>query len=297
MKNAIKTAGFALCLAIFAQGATVPVQDMSAFSLAAEYYGSLNGHSAMYIPKTDETEAGGKALAAHILRLHYTPIPYVRISAGIGGSHYSGDDLDGVKAGLAATAGAALYLPKPISILSLTAGYDWQYLKASADDDDKTTGMLHVPYAGVIFHIGRFLDFEVGGLWRYFNVEVDSELLEEPADTTSKQIRLYSNITLHERESGAFLSIGANFAPSIDDDDKDKNALVRYSLHGQIGIVLRDPRSYASKKAKSEYSDTYVDLKDRQDSMADALMRDIDRDKERNREEGRDENDFSESEE
>lgn len=329
MTKALKTAVFALCLAVFAQGATVPAQDMTAFSLGAEYYGSLNGHAAMY-------DFDRSALAAHILRLHYAPLPFVRFSAGIGGAHQYGDDLRGLKAGLAATGGAALYLPI-LNILSLTGGYDGYYLKASQEDkryltlpvlgsngeptgdvsafealalNGKTTGYLHVPYVGVIFHLGRFVDLEAGGLYNYFEVEKEMRIIERDQfqnvvqaladgikDEVAEQFRIYGTLTFHERESGAYLTGGVSYAPSIENWEKDRGQLVRFSAHAQVGLIMRDPRGTASKKEKSEYSDTYIDLKNRQESMADALQRDIERDKERNREQGKDENDFEESEE
>jgi len=324
----IKTAVFAFCLAVFTQGATVPVQNMSLFSLGAEYYGSLNGHPAMY--NFDST-----ALGAHILRLHYAPIPFFRLSAGVGGSHQTGDNLKGVKAGVSGTVGAALYTPKLANFLSVTAGYDWFYLKAKLDDrkfltapiinedgeitdeffafealtlKDKSTAQMHVPYAGLIIHLGKYADLEAGGQYRIFDLDRKRTVLERDQnykvtnedfrDTSelSKQIRIYGNLTLHERESGAYVSGGVSYAPIKDDDFKDKNLWVKFSAHAQIGIIMRDPRG-SSKKDKGEYSDAYIELKARQDSMAEALSRDIERDKERNREEGRDENDFSEDEE
>jgi hypothetical protein len=326
MKKALKTAVFALCMAVFAQGATVPTQDMTNFSLGAEYYGSLNGHVAMY-------DFDKSALAAHILRLHYAPLPFVRFSAGAGGAHQYGDNLDGVKVGLAATGGVGLYLPKLLDFLSLTGGYDGYYLKASQEDKGyltlrendepdgelmayeylsltgKTTGYLHVPYLGVVFHLGRFVDIEAGGLYRYFEVDKEIRRIERSDNydvrsdsaygrkgAVSTQGRIYGTLTLHERESGAYLTGGASYAPVVDENAKGKGQLVRFTAHAQIGLIMKDPRGSFSKKPKSEYSDTYIDLKARQDGMADALQRDIDRDKARNVEEGRDENDFSEEE-
>jgi len=325
MKKAFKTAVLAFCLAIFAQGASVPVQDMTAFSLGVEYESSLHGHAGMY-------DFDRSALWSHMLRLHYAPLPYIRFSAGAGGSHqYANPSIDGAKAGIAAAGGVGLYLPKPLSFaagalamsLSFTGGYDVYYLNAAVDDKKylmapilneptgeqfafealsvrgKTAAMLHAPYIGAILHLGRFVDIEAGGLYRYFEAEKELRTLEfdenynTVSDVTdrldgavSEQWRFYGSLTFHERKSGAYLSGGASYAPAVKGTkDANKGYLVRYTAHAQAGLIMRDPRGSASKKAKFEYSDTYMELKERQEDMAESLSRGIDGDKESDDEE------------
>jgi hypothetical protein len=202
MKRVIETAIFALCLALCTQAATVPVQNMTPFSLSAEYMGILNGHLDMY-------EFDASAIGSHFIRLHYAPNRFLRFTGGVGGSHYynayelygDGRAVEGLKAGISATAGLGLYLTRFVDWLSLTAGYDGYYLKAShggniidsrTEDrivfedgepntvvdtlysihvrDGETIKALHTPYMGVIFHLGRYVDLGLGGQYHYAEV-------------------------------------------------------------------------------------------------------------------------------
>jgi hypothetical protein len=250
MMKVLKTTVFSLCLAGFAgfsaRAATVPVQNMSPLSIAAEYHGAVHGHEELY-----KSEAA--SVATHVLRLHYSPIPYLRLSAGIGSaSLYADPSIKDADFGLAATGSIALYLPKLLSFLSLTGGYDGYYMRASeesagylegsAGDGNgaenmmfkatetagKTVGTLHTPYIGIVFHASRFVDIEAGGLYRHFTVTREQSItrwddgygtpgvtLPTPnnfKDRVSEQVRLYGTLTFHERESGASLVGGASYA-------------------------------------------------------------------------------------
>jgi hypothetical protein len=283
---------------------------MSAWSLGAEYFGALNGHVALY-------DFDSSALGAHYLRLHYAPIPFVRISGGFGASHsYADPHIKGSQAGFAATAGLGLYLPKLFNFLSLTTGYDGVYMKASEKQehyhsqvnenaDGKTdttfyvgtsregytTSTLHTPYLGLIFHAGRFIDIEIGGKFYYHDILKKSRLtstffhgengimMEEreymeinPNYAVMDQARIYSTITFHENESGAYLSTGFSYA--LTNNIADKSHLNNFSFWAQIGIIMRDPRGNAPRHG--EYSKAYIDLKTRQDRMAETLQHDAD---------------------
>jgi hypothetical protein len=194
MKRLLQSAVFTLCAAALSQGAAVPVRDMTPFTLGAEYLGMLHGHEGLY-------DFDSSALGAHFLRLHYAPLPYLRFSAGLGGSHsYAGPFIRGSRAGAAAAGGAGFYAPELFNYFTFTAGYDGYYLKASEklavygsyfaprfdsegaqvggdtisyisySRDGRTAAALHAPYAGVIVSIGRFFGIEVGGLYQYFEI-------------------------------------------------------------------------------------------------------------------------------
>jgi hypothetical protein len=170
-----------------------PVSGMTPYSIGAEYSGSLTGHKALY-------EFDSSSVATHLFRLSYSPVKYLRFSAGIGGSSpYADPEIKGTAAKLSAGGGVALYWPKPLPFLSLTAGYDGLYLKYGEGDstfalkrpaldedgrplgdtiayvtlakDGRATGALHTPYFGIVFHACRYVDIELGGQLYYFDVE------------------------------------------------------------------------------------------------------------------------------
>ncbi|MDR3012068.1 MAG: hypothetical protein LBU70_02515 [Chitinispirillales bacterium] len=361
MKKLLQAAVFTLCIAAFSHG-TVPIQNMSAFSLGAEYAGMLHGHEGLYL--FDST-----ALTAHFLRLHYAPIPFVRFSAGIGGSNtrhlyqrpsevfiggeYVGGELirghrlqlpdgervDDTRLGMAFTGGGALYLPKLLDFLSLTAGYDIYYLRARQELvlpfqvagpvvpgtpgvpgdppipatpdapgpsrefngriwEGETAATLHIPHFGVVVHAGRFADIGLGGSFYTFNilrknrteyrywtinapVSGGTPLVTTPeppvrhsmADSLESwdQMRLYASLTFNERESGAYLTLGASFAL---DNQSDHNAFSNTSLWTQIGMIMKDPRGGSPRHGT--HTRAYLDLKWRQERMADDLIREPD---------------------
>lgn len=315
MKKFLSAAVFTAIIAACAHGAGVPVHNMTPYSLGVEYNVMINGHPDLYY-------FDGSSFVTHLGKLHYSPFKFIRLSAGIGGTHPYAQNRtetgftvnDGAHMGFSATGGAALFLPKILPVLSLTAGYDGSYLKFtetdtlySGDDGDsfyysfnkigKTIGKLHVPYAGLTFHPSRYLDFEIGGLYRIFDVrktlnvydsDDDGNIVDVHTFSTDerlKEFHVYTSLTVHEPESGAYLSVGASAAPTVKSKYKDyekefktKSWLTRSSIWLSIGVILRDPR-YHGKNTNEGFSDSYVELKQRQDEMARELQRDIDLEK------------------
>ncbi|MDR2592473.1 MAG: DUF2635 domain-containing protein [Chitinispirillales bacterium] len=316
MKRMLLTAAalaWGLC-ALPNRTAAVPVQDMSVFSLAAEYYGTLNGHFALY-------DFDSSALSAHFLRLHYSPTPWLRLSGGLGGSRaYASPSIYGAEMGLSMTGGVGFYTPKFFRFLSLTAGYDCLYLTAAERSEiyrshaiprinqatgattfdtvvyvgeakrGATTAVLHAPSAGIILRLSRFADCEIGGVYHYFNIKNKDRAVtvtdydDEGAAVTAPdykttgtggeltdQTRLYAAVTLHERNSGAYVAGGASYALT-NAVENDNTILPNFSVWGQIGLIMRDPR----EKPRDGFwhrrrGGAYEELKAREERMAEAL--------------------------
>jgi len=321
MKRTLLTATLVLGLCALTRAATVPVQYMSAMSLAAEYYGALNGHYAL-------CDFDSSALAAHFLRLHYSPIKWLRLTGGVGGSYaYASPSIEGAKTGLALTGGAGLYLPRLYRWLSLTAGYDFFYMNAGeesvtyksravpildpatgaawgfdtvryvgATKDGATTAALHAPGAGLIFHLSRFANCEIGGIYHYFNVSKKdrsntvttyNDSGKALTDSIYKtiggdgvfmdQARLYAAVTLQERESGAFVVGGASYALT-NAVTRDHTILPNFSFWGQVGLIMRDPRGNRECGFdRWRRGGAYAELEAREERMADELRRGGDR--------------------
>ncbi|MCL2182937.1 MAG: hypothetical protein FWB85_05640 [Chitinispirillia bacterium] len=324
MKKALKTAVFTLSLALFAQAATVPLQNMTPLSLGVEYMHTLNGHAGLF-------DFDSSALGSHLLRLHYSPAEWLRFSAGFGGSvSYAEPFIKGSNANASATAGLGLYTPRLFDLMRVTAGYDGYYLRAaekyqlihsSAVRDSTgrvidttrtgdfregyTAAMLHTPYLGLIFHAGRFADIEIGGIYQIFEITKKSREsfnAAEVSNTTNtflgtpnfedmdsrgiekiqEQFRLYAALTLHERESGAYLTGGFSYAIT-DQQAENRSRLTDFSFWGQIGIIMKENRGTAGRR-HGRHQGSYADLITRQELMAGDLNRDIVRDRERHAE-------------
>ncbi|MCL2220078.1 MAG: hypothetical protein FWC23_08220 [Chitinispirillia bacterium] len=316
MKRVLKTAVFTFCFAIIAQAATVPVQNMTPLSLAGEYMHILNGHVALY-------DFDSSAIGSHFLRLHYAPGQWLRFSAGVGGSvSYAEPFIKGSRADISTTAGLGLYIPRLLNFMSLTGGYDGYYLKASEKQETHhrqvvsnefggtdtnyyignaktgyTAAALHVPYAALVFHMGRFTDLEVGGLYYYFdlvrkirtttqNMPGEDGVMgstistNEIRDRLHDQARVFATLTLHERESGAYLTGGFSYAIT-NQFAEDKSRLNDFSFWAQIGIVMTEPSRGAVNRRGHKYDASYAHMIMRQERMAAQLNGDITRDSER----------------
>jgi hypothetical protein len=316
MKKTLLAAAWVLGLCALPRAAAVPVQYMSPLSLAAEYYGALNGHYAL-------CDFDSSALGSHFLRLHYSPAKWLRLTGGVGGSAaYASPAIEGAKFGLALTGGAGFYLPRLTRWLSLTAGYDFFYMNAreetvtyksrlvprldpatgaafgldtvryvSATKNGATTAGIHAPGAGLIFHLGRFANCEVGGVYQYFNVsKKDRSVTATKYDDAGKavtdsiytaiggdgglmdQMRLYAAVTLQERESGAFVASGASYALT-NAATREHTILPNFSFWWQIGLIMRDPRGGRERGLGHGWRDiwAYAELEEREERMADEL--------------------------
>jgi len=327
MKKLLSAAVFTVMVAVYAQGVSgVPMHNTNPYSLGLEYHVSVDGHPMLYT-------FDSSSIVSHFARFHYAPCKFVRLTAGIGGATPMNNthSVIGVthkidsKMGLSATGGVALTLPKLIPVLSITAGYDGSYIRYTEEEtriplymvsDDqqialadsveifgKTTGKKHTPHIGLILHPNRFVDVEIGGMYKIFDIRkfrnysyyvwdhTDPDnptwmLHSTPVETGSdeprfndnkkiEEMRIYGSVTISEPRSKAYLNIGASAAPKAKEEYETGSWLTRSSFWVSAGTFIRDPR--LQKNTKKEFSPSYVDLKRRQNEMAQELLRDIDR--------------------
>jgi len=240
MKRLLTGALFTLLVSIYAN-ASIPVQDMSPDALALEYYGTLNGQNTF-----DDDRA---VLAMHMLRMHYSPSPALRLTIGVGNSNFYIDNQIRCQKGLSLTAGAALFIPKIHPLVSLTTGFDGYYISGSSDEA-RAVGLLSVPYAGVIVHVSDFVDLELGGSYSTFDVQKKHSDDTSPFSRIEDQTRIYSTLTLHDPESGVYLSGGLSCAVNSSKSIRESfpnSATVWF----QFGIILKQDKE--SAKGNSAY--------------------------------------------
>jgi len=236
MKRLLTGALFTLLVCFYAN-ASIPVQDMSPDALVLEYYGMFNGQST-----ADEDRS---VLAAHMLRMHYSPAPALRLTIGVGNSNYYIDNQMRCEKGVSLTAGAALFIPTVHPLIALTTGFDCYYISGS-NDQARSVGLLNVPYAGIIVHVSEFVDFEIGGSYQTFDLKRKYPEDASPLARIEDQARIYSTLTLHDPESGVYLSGGISCAAT-------QQKALRESLPSsasiwfQFGIILKQQDKKASK--------------------------------------------------
>ena len=262
MKKVLFAAVFTAITVVYAQAAGVPTQNMNPFALAMEYHAVGNGHPHLY-------NVDSSTFVSHFARLHYSPCRFVRLSGGIGGTHPQtmAHSLN-TDAGFSGTAGAALFLPKLLPVLSLTGGYDGWYLKYNVEDEGRARGYLHTPYLGLILHPNRFVDFEIGGMYRIFEVK------RAGSNEQVEEFQIYGSVTLNDFESGAYLSAGLSSTPFVKDEYKTNTWFSRSSIWLSIGLIMKDP-FYTGAKATGKHSGAFRELKIRQEEMAQDLLMEV----------------------
>jgi hypothetical protein len=231
MKRLLTGALFTLLVCVYAS-ASIPVQDMSPDALALEYHGMLNTQNT-----TDEDRS---VLATHMLKMHYSPAPTLRLTIGVGNSTFFIDNQIRTQKGLSLTAGTALFIPTISPLVSITAGYDAYYISNSSEET-RTTGLLSVPYAGIILRMSEFVDFEIGGSYQTFNMQKKYPDDFSTLPGIEEQGRLYSTLTLHDPETGVYLSGGMSCAANTLRSFRDSfpsNTTVWF----QFGIILKQEK-------------------------------------------------------
>lgn len=223
-----------LASALFASG--VPVQDMSSGTLAIEYEGTTTG-------QTITRAEVASLMRGHFLLCRYAPLPYLLVSAGIGGTRFSTAVHDSSRfkgaTGVSAALDLHLYSPRFLDMLMGTAGVEARMVN-SGRDGYRYLAALATPRGGVRLMAGRIFDFEIGG-----KVHICTGLMKEPeSDERSRfsnahYARGYGAVTLHSfNGNGAYATFSFDASPRILDGDWSEGPY-ESSFSLQVGFLLR----------------------------------------------------------
>ena len=257
----------AVCTAlILASG--VPVEDMSPGTLGIEYKGMLTGQT---ITKAEVAST----FKAHYCMLRYAPIPYLLVSFGVGGSHFSVEEYDSTrftgKSGVSTALGLNGFSPVLINLLVVTAGVQAYLLNSSQQDYRYTAGVIN-PSLGLRILLGGFTDIEAG-----VRGQVLVGTMKRPSDkggnlfANNNYPRGYLAAILHSA-SGVYATFAFDVSPLASSDlSGDLNEA---SLSFQIGFLLSSKRF--AKKGDSgnkniNYFKEYENMKKECDNMANDL--------------------------
>jgi len=270
MKKLLSAAVFTVIVAVYAQGVSaVPAHNMTPFTMGLEYHATAIGHPTLYV-------FDSSAFVSHFARLHYSPCRFVRFSGGIGGTHPYNSSVDplgdnprrGSKMGFSATGGGALILPKLLPVLSITAGFDGSYLKYTEEDTlyildsksdtvlfnfnsfGKTIGKVYTPYFGLIFHPNRFVDIEIGGMYKIFDMN---------KNRTNRYWGWQYSYTTMTADTVVTLEDGSTHRITISGDRiTDSTRVLDSSRTRSVEEQLKEMRVYGSVTLNEPRSGTYL---------------------------------------
>ena len=219
--------------------AGIPIQSMTPSTLGIEYAGLASGQLL-------SDDSSHTSLMAHYFRLQYSPFRYMSFSLGMGSSRFalgskSSPEFSG-NSGFAGSAGVTLYLPRVHELMSLTTGVN-SYFFSSSNEQANTLGQLLVPFAGLIVHLKPYVDLELGGMYHTLDGQSKVEKMVVSNYENRQKVRLYSSLTLHDPESGVYVSGGMSSSGDLSNSFK-KGAPYQSSVWFQFGILLRQDRNF-----------------------------------------------------
>ncbi len=265
MNRLLQSLSIVLCTTL-PLSAVIPVQDMGSNSLGVEYSGTASGQLLL----EDQSEA---SYILHLFQIQYSPVTLLRLSLGAGSSRLGfKDSLFEFKGdpGVSASAGAAFYIPKFQKMLSLTAGVESYYV-SSQNVNYSSVGLLHSPFAGLIVHLNNYVDLELGGSYYLYDFQLKNSSTKVSSNRTFEQTRFYSSLTLHDPESGVYLSGGMNTAGALSQSWKDGEPY-KSSVWLQFGIILKQDREFQETEREiRRFFPGYQQLKNRQEKMAEEI--------------------------
>jgi hypothetical protein len=249
-----------LCTLCFAG---LPVQDMSASSIAVDYTGLWRG----------ETITEGEIAAhenAHHLDLRYAPVPYVAFSLGFGIAGYTVDTVrltqfKGVP-GPSLSFGLDLYSPRFFDILRVTCSAKGYYLYTRNKNKDYLySGPFVTPGLGLNVTLAEKLDLEAGG--RGVLIFGEMSRSSDPSAlyfSNNNKVRGYLTLVLHSPYEGAYCVLDLDASPAAAMDWG--NGLFESSISLSLGFILRTKNWRKGPSPQSTYPG-YEKLKKKQDEM------------------------------
>jgi hypothetical protein len=247
--------------------AELPIEDTDKSSLGISYSLLVRGQNI-----TSAQVASYEHL--QLMRLHYSPIPYVMISGALGADRFLVDEYNELqfngRYGFTPGAGLQLYTPRFVNnLLSVTAGGEAVYLNSKDKYDNRYRGWIVTPMGGLRFTPGDFLSVTVGarGHIIYGIMENSSS---ETAFSNEEIVRGFGDITLHNGDRGVFLSLLFEASAEIGTDWSD--GPVEASVGFSLGKVLRSPIvTKSDDEIQNHYFPEYKEMKKKQDKMAEEL--------------------------
>jgi hypothetical protein len=231
----------------FTARAGLPVQDLSSTSIAVDYSGLWRGEQI-----TKQKVPGHESV--HHISVRYAPLPFIVLSAGVGGANFSVDTCQQkqFKGGynFSPALGVNFYTPFLLKKkLRFTAGVKAHYLYTrNADESFLYSGPFVAPSAGIIVSLGEYVDLEAGARGDIIFGHMQSGSATPQVFSNSEQMRTYVSIMLHTPAEGAYLTVDFDASPKV--DMNWSNGPAESSIGISVGFILRQQKDLLLNKSK-----------------------------------------------
>jgi hypothetical protein len=256
-----------MCSGMLFFGNSVPVEDMTRSTFGIEYSGTVSG-------QTITKARVASRFQTHYFMMHYSPVSFLLISAGIGGSAFSTDVYNlstfNGKAGFSPTAGLHLVSPELISHIAFTGGSSVSLINSKNNGFSYTTVFV-TPDAGILIYAGPVLDFSIG-----VKGQILTGTMKGPSASSSfsnnNYVRGFLSATLHSRNTGSYATFSFDISPKSSTDwSYTPNEA---SIGVQVGYLIKQHfrSNHTDKRQISNTTTKDVDtMKQLQDKMSDDI--------------------------
>jgi hypothetical protein len=245
--------------------AGLPIQDLSPASIGVDYSGTWRGEeiTTQNVPAHE---------SVHHVNVRYAPLPYLLLSAGIGGANYTVDTCNQIqfKGGFnfSPSLGIALFSPSLLNKkVRFTAGVKSHYMHTTNTDKSFVySGPVVVPNAGLIFSLGEYVDMELGGRGLFLFGQMQEGSLPALSFSNADQKRIYFSVMLHTPAEGAYMMFDFDGSEGISMNWSDGPAESSFGI--SVGVILRQPKDRVSRelKEKADYPG-YIEMEKKLDEM------------------------------
>lgn len=259
----LKSIIITLCSSMLFLGNSVPIEDMTRSTFGIEYSGLVSGQT---ITKAEVSSR----FQTHYFMMHYSPVSFLLISAGIGGSSFSTDiyNLSSFKGktGFSPAAGLHLVSPELIRHIAITGGSSVSLINSDNKNFSYTTVFV-TPDAGILFYAAPILDFSIG-----VKGQILTGTMKGPGSSSSfsnnNYVRGFLSATLHSANSGSYATFTFDISPKSSTDWSYTPNEASFGV--QVGYLLknifRSIRHNSNKNAKDIET-----MKQLQDKMSDDI--------------------------
>lgn len=263
----VKLMFITICSGMLFFGNSVPVEDMTRSTIGIEYSGLVSGQT---ITKAEVASR----VQTHYFMMHYSPVSFLLISAGIGGSSFATDifNLSSFKGktGFSPTAGLHLVSPELLHNIAVTGGSSVSLINSKNNRFSYTTVFV-TPDAGVLFYIGPVFDVSIG-----VKGQILTGTMKGPSSSSSfsnnNYVRGFLSATLHSSNSGSYATFTFDISPKSSTDWSYTPNEASFGV--QVGYLIQQHIRNGNVKNSRKSNSTSKDLdtmKRLQEKMSDDI--------------------------
>lgn len=246
--------------------AAFPLESMAPDRLGLQYGFSFRGQDI-----TDRDIPSHEIL--HAFLLGYAPLPYLAVEAGLGVDRFSVDRYDNVRFegdyGLAPQGGIVLASPSLFGLVRLQGGGRLLFLDSEDGRGYAYSGFIYSPFLSANILPSGFVSVELGARGHTIDGSMEGPDGRGQAFSNRETVRGFLSLTMKSPRESAFLTLDADFSPSIHSDWSRGPS--EASLGVSFGTVLGGKRKASAAPKAPPYFPAYTDMKERQKQMAKEL--------------------------